>query len=107
MKIRVEREGGLAGIRKCTEMNSEDLPSDLVTKVRKIMEYENLGSSITQSKGIPKGAADLYQYKISFQDGSRKRIVECNEYDIHKDLKLLVRYLEKSQIKYKIPSNRK
>jgi hypothetical protein len=42
----------------------------------------------------PKGAADYYTYKISFQDGSKRKIIECNQFNIQNDLKSLVNYVE-------------
>ena len=47
-------------------------------------------------KGTPKGAADYYTYKIYIRDGVNRRVIECNEYNIRDDLKLLVKYIERN-----------
>jgi hypothetical protein len=92
--IKIERSGGIAGMQTSTEMDSKDLPSILVSKVRNILE--NVNSSTPTLKMTPKPAADHYNYKISVQDGRFKKELECNEYNIPHDLKLLVKYIEKS-----------
>jgi len=97
--IKVERNGGLAGIRTSTEIDAKDLPSSLITKVRKIMG--NAESSSLPLKATPMGAADHYIYKISIQDGIPQRVIECNQYNIQDDLKSLIRYIEKNSKKGK------
>ena len=94
MIIKIERSGGLAGIRTSTEMDSKDLPTSLVSKVKNILE--NVNSSTMPLKATQKGAADHYNYKISIQDGEFNKELLCDQYNIQDDLKLLVRYIEKS-----------
>ena len=97
MIIKVERFGGLAGIRTSIEMDAKDLPIMLVTKAKKIMKNSN--SSLLPLKSRPKGAADDFTYKISVQDGAQKSVIECNQFEIHDDLKLLISYMEKNSKK--------
>jgi hypothetical protein len=92
--IRIERSGGLAGIQTSIEMDSKDLPGVLVSKVRDILE--NANSSNRPLKAAPKIAADYYNYKISIRDGDFRKELVCNQYNIQDDLKLLVKYIEKS-----------
>jgi hypothetical protein len=92
--IKIERYGGLTGIRTCTEMDSKDLPDALVTKAKKIIENPN--SFDIALKATPKGAADHYSFKISIQDGGNKSELVCNQYELQDDLKLLIKYIEKS-----------
>ena len=47
-------------------------------------------------KATQKGAADHDNYKISIQDGEFNKELLCDQYNIQDDLKLLVRYIEKS-----------
>jgi Emfourin len=93
LKIRVERSGGLAGIPISNEMDEKDLPSALIRTAKKIMEKTK--SYSLPSKSTPRGAADHYSYKISIMDGAIKRVIECNQYDLHDDLRSLIKYVEK------------
>jgi hypothetical protein len=99
MRIRVERSGGLAGIPISNEIDAKDLPYTLVTKVRKLVE--NAKSSSLPLKATPKGAADHYLYKFTFQDGTDKKVIEFNQYNVPVDLKFLISYIEKIQRKSK------
>jgi hypothetical protein len=97
--IKVERTGGLTGMRVLNEIDTKDLPSTLMTTAKKIMVDQKLSS--LPMKATPMGAADYYSYKISVQDGANRRVIECNEYNIQDDLKLLVRYVERKSNKTK------
>ena len=91
--IKVERSGGFAGIPISNEMDAKDLPSTLISTAKKIMVDKKLPS--LPLKGTPREAADYYCYKISFQDGINRRVINCNEHNIHDDLKSLVKYIER------------
>ena len=93
MIIKVERSGGFAGIPVSNEIDANNLPSALVTKLKKIME--NTNSSTLPIKDTPRGAADHYTYKISIQDGVNLKVIECNQFNIEDDLKSLVKFVEK------------
>ena len=97
MIIKVERSGGLVAVPVSVEMDAKDLPSTLITTAKKIIMDKRL--STLPMKAIPKGAADYYSYKISVQDGVNRRVIECNEYTIQDDLKLLVKYIERNSKK--------
>jgi emfourin len=92
MIIRVERSGGLVGTYISHEIDSKDLPLAIKLKVKRIMT--NIESRSSGLKSTPKGAADHFDYKISFQDGQNQRTINCNQYTIQEDLKSLVRYME-------------
>ena len=94
MIIKVERSGGFAGIPVSNEIDANNLPSALVTKLKKIME--NTNSSTLPIKDTPRGSADHYTYKISIQDGVNVKVIECNQFNIEDDLKSLVKYIENS-----------
>jgi hypothetical protein len=94
MRIRVERSGGLAGIQISNEMDAKDLPSEQLHTAKRIIE-DKKPSSLSM-KSSPRGAADHYTYKISIQDGANQRVIECNQYNIHDDLKSLVKYIERN-----------
>ena len=97
MKIRIERSGGFAGIPLFNEMDTKELPSPLVHIAKKIIETKKISS--VPLKSNPKGSADHYTYKISIQDGTNLRVIECNQYGIKDDLKSLVNYIERNSKK--------
>ena len=94
MKIRIERSGGFAGISLFKEMDTEELPPSLVRMAKKIIEDKKISS--LPIKSHPRGSADHYTYKISIQDGTNLRVIECNQFTIGDDLRSLVRYVEKN-----------
>lgn len=94
MIIKIERSGGLTGIPIIKEVDAKDLPSALATTVKKIMV--NAKSFSNPLKSTPRGAADHFTYKILIQDGSNRSVIECSEYNIHDDVKSLIRYIERT-----------
>jgi emfourin len=92
MIIKVERSGGLSGIQISNEMDSKDLPSILRKKIKKILSESNGVLSPPKSKSSH--AADQYIYKISIYDEKNQRMIMCDEFNIQKDLKSIVKYLE-------------
>lgn len=96
MIIKVERSGGLTGIPIYNEIDVNDLPSALLNTVKKIMVSKKRSSPM---KVAPRGAADHYSYRISIHDGVNQNVIECNQYNIEDDLKLLVKYIEKNSKK--------
>lgn len=91
MIVRVERTGGFTGISQCSEMNSDDLPASLKSSLANLVEHE----SVSSYKFAPKGGADHYCYRITFDDGLHKRVIERSQYDLQNKLKSLVSYIEK------------
>lgn len=74
------------------EMDVKDLPSALMRTAEEIIEGKNLPLF---NKASPKGAADHYNYKISIKNGKNRRVIECNQYNIRDDIKLLVNFIER------------
>lgn len=99
MKIKVERSGGFAGITFSNEVDIKDPPSEIMTTARKLLS--NQKSNRYQSKAVPKGSADHYNYRISIQNGLNRKVVECSEYDIQGELKSLIKFVEKNSDKGK------
>ena len=78
-------------------MDAKDLPPTLVDTLKKIMV--NAKSYSSPLKSTPRGAADHFTYKILIKDGINQSVIECNEYNIHDELKSLIRYLERNSRK--------
>jgi hypothetical protein len=89
--------GGFAGISKYSEMNSDDLPASLKTILNKLIN-DNIRTS-NSFKSVPKGSADHYSYRITVGEQEHQRTIECSQYNIQDNLKLLVSYVEKHKIK--------
>lgn len=98
MKIKVERSGGFAGIPLSNEVDIKDLPSEIMTTARKL---SNQKSNRFQRKEALKGSADHYNYRISIENGLKRKVIECSEYDIQGELKSLIKYVEKNSDKGK------
>lgn len=97
MRIKVERSGGLAGIFISNEIDSQDLPSELIGTAKKIIEDDRM-STLSMKSSI-NNTADQYNYKISIQDGVNQKVVEFNEYNINEELKSLIKYIERNSKK--------
>lgn len=93
MKITVHKSGGFAGMSQYSELNTDDLPYHFKKTIRELVG-ESKGTPGTL-KLVPKGAADYYSYKITLDDGSNQKVIECNDNDIQDNLKSLVTYVEK------------
>jgi len=94
MRIKIERSGGISGIQISNEIDSKNLPSSLENTIKKIMLTQK--DSVLSMKSSPKGKADYYTYKISIQDGANRKVIECNQFSIREDLKLIVKYVERN-----------
>ena len=95
MIIKIERSGGLAGLRKTAEIDSKNLPASLVTSAKKLM------NEIEQPLQMKSKGADYYNYKISIQDGKQRKVIECTQFSIQDELKSLINYVEKNSKKNK------
>jgi hypothetical protein len=93
VRIKVERTGGFAGISKYSEIDSKNLPSSIKTDlINLVNENKKIPNSV---KLVPKGAADHFTYRITINDGSKQRVIVCDQYTINTSLRSLVTYVEK------------
>jgi hypothetical protein len=92
MKIMVERSGGVTGISASYTVDAGDLPPNMISKIRRIVDER---SSLPLKTIKAKGMADHYNFKITVEDGSKKDIIRCNQYDLQNDLKSIVSFVEK------------
>lgn len=74
------------------EVDTNNLPSSVVNAVRSIVKSR---MSDTPKSLAPRGAADHLNYKITIDEGTKKSVIECNQYDIDDKLKSLISYVEK------------
>jgi hypothetical protein len=90
VKIKIERSGGVTGTVSSNEISEEAMSSSMRNKVQRILHDEHFKSNTL----LPKGAADFFNYKILFEDGTNSRVIECNQFTMKEDLKDIVRYIE-------------
>jgi hypothetical protein len=95
VRISVERSGGIAGLRSFHELNAEDLPPLLENTARRMIDDNNRVVPPSRSS-VPSGAADHYAYRITIVDGVHQRVIDCNQYNMTNELRLLIKYLENS-----------
>lgn len=95
MIIKIERSGGLTGLRKMVEIDSDNLPPSLVNSARKKMNEKQQPLQM-KSKG-----ADYYSYKLTIQDGKQQKVIDCTELNMDDELKSLINYMENSLKKNK------
>ena len=69
----------------------ENLPSHMANTVKALLD----SPASLKTKG-PVGSADYYNYKITIQDGKRRRTINCGEHDIPENIKDLIKYIEKT-----------
>ena len=100
MRIRVERSGGMAGLRSCYELNTEDLPPNLENLAELMINNQNLEASPYRNS-VPKGAADHYAYRITIIDGTTQRVIVCNQYNMTDNVRSIIKYVENSDKKLK------
>lgn len=74
-------------------MDSKNLPSSLVTKIKKIIKDFNPQKQ--PLKIASRGAADHYNYKFIFGEGKTERKIECTQYYLHNDLRSLLKHIDK------------
>ena len=99
MIIKIERSGGLTGVPITSEVDVKQLPSSLVSRIKKIMLNDSHSSA--PLKSTPVGARDYFTYKILIQDGINEKVIDCNEYTINADLKSIVKLIERGSKKKK------
>lgn len=90
MKIKIERSGGLTGIVTSNEIDAKNLPTAILKKVHEVLN----DNQVNPMKSIPKGAADHFNYRITFEEGKKNKVIECNQFDLKEDLKDIVKFVE-------------
>jgi hypothetical protein len=97
MKIKIERSGGITGIASCDEFDTDRLPISLKSTVEKLLESRKLPTTIGTAR--PKGSADFLNYKITIQSRKKNSVVNFNEFDMDKNIKSLIEYVQRNSKK--------
>jgi hypothetical protein len=97
VKIKVERSGGIAGLTLSDQIETNQLPPFVAKIVHEIIKNPHTNS--LHLKSVPPGSADYTTYKITIEHGTKKRIVECNQFNLRDDLRNLVNYVKRNSKK--------
>jgi hypothetical protein len=93
MKLEIERSGGFAGLTKTITVDTNDLPRDMATKIEKYIVTKLIkGSSLPMKK---KEVADSFFYKISGHIGKEQKQLYFNDFDIDKEIRVVLNHLFK------------
>jgi len=101
MKISIQRSGGIAGINRSYIVDTDTLSPDETRKIKKMVQDGRLFELRSPPPTITKGSADYYSYSITLDDNGTEHIVNCNQFNVQKELKLLIDYVENSIVKSK------
>lgn len=93
MQIYFERNGGFAGIRFQTSVNTEELPPQLATPLRDMVYNASFFDLPQQPQMIDPHVADRFTYRLTVTDGERTHTVEMGDADIPETLQPLVQEL--------------
>ena len=100
MKISIEQTGGFAGISNSYNVDTERIPPNEAEKIKKIVQDGQLFSLSHPIPTLPqKGSADYQSFKVTLEDNETKHIVECNQFNIPNELRLLIDYVKHDILK--------
>lgn len=95
MHIEFETSGGYANIRLAYRGNTDTLPSEVASKLLKLIEisrvFELRQSEITSSDA---GHPDVFFYKLTLYEGGKKKSLSFNDVTVPDQLKPLLELLQ-------------
>lgn len=91
MKIRLVQSGGLLGIVKVSEIDSESLGAEAAEELERLVR----GSGIsTSGERLTEAARDLYHYEITIEDGDRTLTVVFDDASLPQTARPMLGYLK-------------
>jgi hypothetical protein len=92
--IRVERSGGLTGIAKHAEIDTDAISKREAHKIMKMIpEYK---FNQTYPKKVAKGAADYFNYSVSIIDDGHEKTLQFDQISIPQKIKEFINYILKN-----------
>lgn len=88
MRIRLVREGGLAGISRVAVVDTETLDPDRARELHRLVEEADL-ASLPRPSRAPEGR-DRFRYLLTVDDGKRRREARFGEEDAPEALRALI-----------------
>jgi len=92
MTVTFERSGGFAGRQLRYRVNSDELSDADRNQLQQLVDTPGFFGLPEQIKAPP-GAADVFQFTITVDDGDRKHTVEVDQTVAPKNLKPLLQWL--------------
>lgn len=96
MKIYFEQKGGIAGVSRSVNLDTNVLPSSEVQEIHSMVENSKFFELPSKSSPPDRRAADYFQYIITLQtDEGRKHTVETTDLTKGSELGPLIAYLRR------------
>ncbi len=89
MKITLVRTGGVAGIRRAVQIDTEALDSVRARELERLVAAANL-HRLPEPTTSTRSRPDRLRYKLTVQQGSRKQTVTFDEHRIPEAVKPLI-----------------
>jgi hypothetical protein len=93
VRIRLVREGGLAGISRAAVVDTETLDPHRAKELHRLVEAADL-ASLPQPSRAPEGR-DRFRYFLTVDDGQRSHEARFNEEDAPETLRDLIRAIRR------------
>jgi hypothetical protein len=100
MRIDFECSGGFANLRLTYHVDTNDLPQELAQEILKLVESSRF-FDIQPSEVAPAltGPPDVFFYRLSLSEGSKKQSLACNDVTAPATLHPLLALLRKLALK--------
>ncbi len=100
MRIDFECTGGLANLQLSYRADTADLPPELAADLFKLVESSRV-FELREDELAPKSAGppDVFSYRLSLQEGARKKSLSCNDVTAPASLHPLLALLRKLALK--------
>jgi hypothetical protein len=95
MKVRLERSGGLANIRRTVTVDAAALPPERAEELRRLVAAADLDNR-SESPAPPAGRPDRFVYRLTVEDASAGHTVTVSEDAASEDLQRLVDWLQRT-----------
>jgi hypothetical protein len=100
MRVELQTEGGVAffpGLAKPIVLNSRDLSKEQVAQLQQLIDATRFFELPAASRALPKGAADMRRYKITVEDGRRRRTVRLTDPIENMHLQALIDFVQEQR----------
>ncbi len=92
VKVQFARTGGFAGMRLMASVDTETLPPEEADRLRRLIARAAFFEQLTSLRSATP-APDRFQYRVTVEEGDRRKTVELDESSIPKSVRPLLDYL--------------
>ena len=93
MRVRLERSGGIANIRRTTAVNTEALAPERVDELRRLLAGAGLDTFSEHPTPVT-GKPDRFVYRLTVEDGDGIRAITVGEDATSTEMRRLIDWLE-------------